>query len=173
LFQYAILNACERIELTLISPLSGGERRRLSIALELVNFPSILFAQQPTNGLDSANALMLVQVRRKRKLMYLSKQSDTSVIGFKPTASAHLFLFSISSKLFSCIIFLCSVCPIYTFPLCTVVFPPNSALQGVGNRRPPRDDHVARAAVAAAAVAVRQGAAHVEGFRYAGAGIAE
>lgn len=41
--------------------ISGGERRRLSIALELVNLPSVMFAQQPTNGLDSANALTLVQ----------------------------------------------------------------------------------------------------------------
>ncbi len=31
------------------------------MALELVNLPSLLFAQQPTNGLDSGNALKLVQ----------------------------------------------------------------------------------------------------------------
>ena len=38
--------------------ISGGERRRLSIALELVNFPTVLFAQQPTNGLDSDNGTL-------------------------------------------------------------------------------------------------------------------
>jgi hypothetical protein len=57
----------------------------------------------------------------------------------------------------------------HLFPLCIVVSsPPNSALQGARDRRPPRNAHVARAAVAAAAAAIRQGAAHVKGIGYAG-----
>jgi ABC-type multidrug transport system ATPase subunit len=31
------------------------------MCVQLVNMPSMLFAQQPTNGLDSSNALVLIQ----------------------------------------------------------------------------------------------------------------
>lgn len=44
--------------------LSGGERKRLSIALEMVNNPLVMFLDEPTTGLDSTAAMQCATVMK-------------------------------------------------------------------------------------------------------------
>lgn len=46
------------------SQLSGGQKKRLSIALELINNPLIMFLDEPTTGLDSSSCSQVVQLCR-------------------------------------------------------------------------------------------------------------
>ncbi|PWZ00557.1 hypothetical protein BCV70DRAFT_199829 [Testicularia cyperi] len=55
--------------------ISGGEKRRVSIACELVTSPSILFCDEPTSGLDAYNAYNVVQ-----SLVTLAKTYKRTVI---------------------------------------------------------------------------------------------
>ena len=42
--------------------LSGGQRKRLAIAMEIVREPKILFADEPTSGLSSSDSLMVMKI---------------------------------------------------------------------------------------------------------------
>ncbi|XP_044754174.1 protein white-like isoform X2 [Coccinella septempunctata] len=67
------------------SHLSGGERKRLALASELLTNPSILFCDEPTTGLDSFMALSVVHI-----LKYLA-QTGRTVIASLHQPSSELF----------------------------------------------------------------------------------
>ncbi|XP_010534453.1 PREDICTED: ABC transporter G family member 16-like [Tarenaya hassleriana] len=45
--------------------ISGGERRRVSIGIDIIHDPIILFLDEPTSGLDSTSAYMVVNVLKR------------------------------------------------------------------------------------------------------------
>ena len=55
--------------------ISGGEKRRVGIACELVTSPSILFLDEPTSGLDAFNAFNVVEC-----LVNLAKTYNRTVV---------------------------------------------------------------------------------------------
>lgn len=54
--------------------LSGGERKRVAIGVELITDPSLILLDEPTSGLDSFKALSIVKLIRK-----LARQGKTII----------------------------------------------------------------------------------------------
>lgn len=66
--------------------LSGGEKRRVSIAVDIVHFPPVIFLDEPTSGLDSTTALSVID-----SLKTLAVQENCTVIMTIHQPSARLF----------------------------------------------------------------------------------
>ncbi|OWM82952.1 ABC transporter G family member 11-like isoform X2 [Punica granatum] len=68
--------------------ISGGEKRRVSIALEILMRPRLLFLDEPTSGLDSASAFFVTQTLRG-----LSRDGRTVVASIHQPSSEVFELF--------------------------------------------------------------------------------
>jgi ABC-type multidrug transport system ATPase subunit len=67
--------------------LSGGERKRLAIGCELFGSPSLIFADEPTTGLDASQALKVMEVFRR-----LADESRTVIVTLHQPRSSILDL---------------------------------------------------------------------------------
>ena len=68
-----------------ISQLSGGQRKRVSIAVELLADPKLFFLDEPTSGLDPGMERNMMRLLRK-----LSNKGKTIVLITHATANLHL-----------------------------------------------------------------------------------
>lgn len=68
--------------------LSGGEKRRLSIGIQILSNPSLLFLDEPTTGLDAHSAFLLIKT-----LKQLTNRGRTIIISIHQPRSDIFFLF--------------------------------------------------------------------------------
>ncbi|QSF49012.1 ATP-binding cassette domain-containing protein [Thermosynechococcus sp. TA-1] len=86
----AIQRVLEQVQLTgtedqLVASLSGGQRKRVSIAVELLANPKLFFLDEPTSGLDPGLDFLLMQLLRQ-----LADEERTIVLVTHATSHVHL-----------------------------------------------------------------------------------
>ena len=76
-----------RIGGVLVKGISGGERKRTSIGVELITDPNLLLCDEPTSGLDSTNALKVMTMLKKE-----AEERQTTIICTIHQPSAEIFI---------------------------------------------------------------------------------
>lgn len=66
--------------------ISGGEKRRVSIGVDIVHHPAVIFLDEPTSGLDSATAMSVVE-----SLRAIAKEENSTIVMTIHQPSARLF----------------------------------------------------------------------------------
>ena len=67
--------------------ISGGQRKRVNIAIEMIADPSVLFLDEPTSGLDSTTTVALIDTLKN---IAVSKNMTISSVIHQPSYSAFL-----------------------------------------------------------------------------------
>jgi ABC-type multidrug transport system ATPase subunit len=81
------VNKLEKQRHQLLSTLSGGQLRRVSIALELLTEPALLMLDEPTSGLDASMDLQIMTFLRKH-----AEEDDGHTVIVVTHATEHLYL---------------------------------------------------------------------------------
>lgn len=67
--------------------ISGGQKRRVSVASQLITSPKILFLDEPTSGLDSAASFEVInfvkQIAKKYKILVITSIHQPSTTTFE------------------------------------------------------------------------------------------
>jgi ABC-type multidrug transport system ATPase subunit len=74
----------------MIKGISGGEKKRTSVGVELITDPALLFLDEPTSGLDSFSAFSMVQL-----LKSVSESNSAVLCTIHQPSSEVFFLFDI------------------------------------------------------------------------------
>lgn len=79
--------ALQKQKYTLIKKLSGGQKKRASIAVELISDPSLFFLDEPTSGLDPEAETNLM----KQLKLLSSQKNKTTIVITHTLQNIHLF----------------------------------------------------------------------------------
>lgn len=69
-----------------VKGLSGGQKRRVSICIEILKRPKLLFLDEPTSGLDSAASYHVMN-----KIVQLAKQDGRTIVASIHQPSSEVF----------------------------------------------------------------------------------
>jgi putative ABC transport system ATP-binding protein len=94
---FADSHQLQRVADTPSGRLSGGERQRVSLARSIVHRPAVLFADEPTGGLDTANVELL-----RRMLVALQAEGTTVLLISHDSAFLHQLEGSLARRGLAC-----------------------------------------------------------------------